>query len=142
MLLAFPYPHGGQSMKLRTIRLSIALGLVLGLLLPGGGTAQQKAVKIGMSLPLTGADADSADAIRKGAEMAIEDVNQKGGAGGYKFEAVVYDSATPAAGQYDPAQAATNYKKFVADSLVVAAIGPVMSGEGEAMSPILSEAEM
>src|SRR4030095_10848985 len=51
-------------------------------------------------------------------------------------------SATPAAGQYDPAQAATNYKKFIADSLVMAAVGPVMSGEGKAISPILSEADM
>jgi branched-chain amino acid transport system substrate-binding protein len=110
--------------------------------LPTGGTAQQKVAKIGMSLPLTGGDADSADAIRKGAEMAIEELNHKGGGSGYKFEAVVYDSATPAAGQYDPAQAATNYKKFIADSLVVAAVGPVMSGEGKAISPILSEADM
>src|SRR5215510_8206333 len=129
-------------MKRRTIVLLLALGLVLELLLPGGGATQQKVVKIGMSLPLTGADADSADAIHKGVEMAVEEVNQKGGPGGYKLESVVYDSATPAAGQYDPAQAATNYKKFVADSLVVAAVGPVMSGEGKAISPILSEADM
>ena len=129
-------------MKRRTVVLSMALVLALGLLLPGGGSAQQKVAKIGISLPLTGADADSADAIRKGAEMAVEELNQKGGGSGYKFEAIVYDSATPAAGQYDPAQAATNYKKFIADSLVVAAVGPVMSGEGKAISPILSEADM
>ena len=129
-------------MKRRTLVLSMAMVLAWGLLVPGGGTAQQKVAKIGLSLPLTGADADSADAIRKGAEMAIEEVNHKGGGSGYRFEAVVYDSATPAAGQYDPAQAATNYKKFIADSLVVAAVGPVMSGEGKAISPILSEADM
>ncbi len=131
-------------MKVRTIVASVSLLLALGLLLglPGGGAAQQKVLKIGMSLPLTGADADSADAILKGAQMAIEEVNARGGAGGYKFEAVLFDSATPAAGQYDPAQAATNYKKFIADTLVVAAVGPVMSGEGKAISPILSEADM
>src|SRR5499433_3765749 len=104
--------------------------------------AQAKVIKIGLSLPLTGADADGADAILKGAQMAIAEINAKGGAGGYKFEALVFDSATPAAGQYDPAQAATNYKKFVGDSLVLAAVGPVMSGEGKAISPILSEADM
>src|SRR5215475_2299399 len=108
----------------------------------GHVAAQGKVVKIGLSLPLTGADADGADAILKGAQMAIAEVNAKGGAGGYKFEALVFDSATPAAGQYDPAQAATNYKKFVGDSLVLAAVGPVMSGEGKAISPILSEADM
>jgi branched-chain amino acid transport system substrate-binding protein len=108
----------------------------------GQVAAQGKVVKIGLSLPLTGSDADGADAILKGAQMAIAEVNAKGGAGGYKLEAVVFDSATPAAGQYDPAQAATNYKKFVADNLVLAAVGPVMSGEGKAISPILSEADM
>src|SRR5512132_3494389 len=110
--------------------------------LPRDVTAQGKVVKIGFSLPLTGADADGADAILKGAQMAIAEINAKGGAGGYKLEAVVSDSATPAAGQYDPAQAATNYKKFIADSLVLAAVGPVMSGEGKAVSPILSESDM
>ena len=61
---------------------------------------------------------------------------------GYKLEAVIFDSATPAAGQYDPAQAATNVRKFIADTQVVALIGPQMSGEGKATSPILSEADM
>ncbi|MBI3458580.1 MAG: branched-chain amino acid ABC transporter substrate-binding protein [Candidatus Rokubacteria bacterium] len=131
-------------MRLRAIVPSLALLLALGLLLglPGGGIAQQKVLKIGLSMPVTGADADGSEAILKGALMGIDDVNAKGGAGGYKFEAVVYDSATPAAGQYDPAQAATNHRKFIADSLVVAAVGPVMSGEGKAISPILSEADM
>ena len=77
--------------------------------LPGGLRAQGKVVKIGLSLPLTGADADGADAILKGAQMAVTEINAKGGVAGYKLEAVVFDSATPAAGQYDPAQAATNY---------------------------------
>jgi len=131
-------------MRLRAIVPALAVLLSIGLLLvqPGGGDAQQKMLKIGLSFPLTGADADSADAIVKGAQMAVEDVNAKGGAAGYKFEAVVFDSATPAAGQYDPAQSATNIRKFVADSLVIALVGPQMSGEGKAISPILSEADM
>src|SRR5881296_4679844 len=119
----------------------LALGVML-TGLPGGLRAQPKVVKIGLSLPLTGADADGADAILKGAQMAMAEINAKGGVAGYKLESVVFDSATPAAGQYDPAQAATNYKKFIADSLVMAAVGPVMSGEGKAISPILSEADM
>jgi branched-chain amino acid transport system substrate-binding protein len=123
---------------------ALALLLVVGLIavLPGGGSAQQKVVKIGLSLPITGADADGADVILKGAQMAIAEINEKGGVGGHKLEAVVFDSATPAAGQYDPAQAATNYKKFIADPMVLAAVGPVMSGEGKAISPIISEADM
>jgi len=131
-------------MNRRTLLAGLALLSTAAILagLPGGLTAQGKVVKIGLSLPLTGADADGADAILKGAQMAIAEVNAKGGAAGYKLEGVVFDSATPAAGQYDPAQAATNYKKFIADALVVAAVGPNMSGEGKAISPILSEADM
>jgi branched-chain amino acid transport system substrate-binding protein len=131
-------------MNRRTLVLVVALVAVMAMVagLSDRVTAQGKVVKIGLSLPLTGADADGADAILKGAQMAIAEVNAKGGAGGYKLEAVVFDSATPAAGQYDPAQAATNYKKFVADNLVLAAVGPNMSGEGKAISPILSEADM
>src|SRR5204862_7622961 len=55
---------------------------------------------------------------------------------------VVYDSGTATAGQYDPAQAATTTKKLVSDPAVVANVGPQMSGEGKAMTPILSEANL
>ena len=98
-------------MKPRAIVAAVAVLLAVGswLGLVGGAAAQQKIVKIGISMAITGADADSFNAMLNGAQMAIDDVNAKGGAGGYKFEAVVYDSATPTAGQFDPAQAVVNY---------------------------------
>jgi branched-chain amino acid transport system substrate-binding protein len=65
--------------------------------------AQDKSVTIGIELPLTGADADSATRIRNGAIMAIDDANAKGGVGGYKLNVTVLDSGTSTAGQYDPA---------------------------------------
>jgi branched-chain amino acid transport system substrate-binding protein len=104
--------------------------------------AQDKTVTIGIELPLTGADADSATRIKNGALMGIDDVNAAGSAGGYKLNFTVLDSGTSTAGQYDPAQAATNAKKFVADPNVVAIVGPEMSGEGKAMTPILSAANL
>ena len=104
--------------------------------------AADKVVKLGITLPLTGADAEDALLIKNGAMMAIEEANGAGGVAGYKIEVVVYDSGTATAGQYDPAQAATNTKKLVSDPMVVANIGPEMSGEGKAMTPILSEANL
>jgi branched-chain amino acid transport system substrate-binding protein len=104
--------------------------------------AQQKAVTLGITLPLTGADADDAAFIKNGFMTAIDEANAKGGVAGYKINVVVYDSGTATAGQYDPAQAATNTKKLVADPTVVANLGPEMSGEGKAMTPILSEADL
>src|SRR5579864_9118414 len=108
-----------------------------------GALAQDKGpIKIGITLPLTGADAEDALLIKQGAMMAIDDANAKGGIDGRKIDVVVYDSGTATAGQYDPAQAATNTKKLVSDPAVVANVGPQMSGEGKAMTPILSEADL
>jgi branched-chain amino acid transport system substrate-binding protein len=104
--------------------------------------AQDKMVTVGIELPLTGADADGASRIKNGVLMAIDDINASGGAGGYKLQASILDSGTATAGQYDPAQAATNAKKFASDASVVAIVGPEMSGEGKAMSPILSAANL
>lgn len=104
--------------------------------------AQEKSVKIGINFSLTGADAESAKRIRQGAILAIEEANAKKAVPGYKLEEWTLDDATATAGQYDPAQAATNARKFTSDRVVVAAIGPQMSGAGKAMAPILSQANL
>src|SRR5271156_1547299 len=104
--------------------------------------AADKTIKVGINLPFTGADAHDAELIKDGALLAIDEANEKGGAGGYKIEVLLLDDGTATAGQYDPAQAATNARKMVADTSVVAAIGPQMSGSGKAMSPILSQGDL
>jgi branched-chain amino acid transport system substrate-binding protein len=71
--------------------------------------------------------------------LALDEANAAGGTAGYKIDVLLLDAGTATAGQYDPAQAATNARKMVSDSAVVAAIGPQMSGSGKAMSPILSQ---
>jgi len=121
------------------LRLSAA-ALTLSLAFPAD--AADKTVTIGMSLSLTGADAQSAQKVKEGAQMAIEEANAQGGVAGYKINVVVLDDGTATAGQYDPAQAATNARKMVADATIVAAIGPQMSGAGKAMSPILSQGNL
>jgi branched-chain amino acid transport system substrate-binding protein len=104
--------------------------------------AADKSVKIGINLPFTGADAHDAELIKDGALLAIDEANAQGGVAGYKIEVLLLDDGTATAGQYDPAQAATNARKMVADKAVVAAIGPQMSGSGKAMSPILSQGDL
>jgi branched-chain amino acid transport system substrate-binding protein len=101
--------------------------------------AADKTVTVGINLPFTGADAHDAELIKDGAVLAIDEANAKGGVAGYKIEVLLLDDGTATAGQYDPAQAATNARKMVANDSVVAAIGPQMSGSGKAMSPILSQ---
>jgi branched-chain amino acid transport system substrate-binding protein len=104
--------------------------------------AADKTLSIAINLPLTGADAHDAELIKDGAMLALDDANALGGVAGYKINVIVLDDGTATAGQYDPAQAATNARKMVSDMSVVAAIGPQMSGSGKAMSPILSQGNL
>jgi branched-chain amino acid transport system substrate-binding protein len=102
----------------------------------------EETIKVGLDLSLTGADAESAARIKYGALMAFEEINAKHDIPGYTIEALIMDDGTATAGQYDPAQAATNARKMVSDKSVVAAIGPMMSGAGKAMAPILSQGDL
>jgi branched-chain amino acid transport system substrate-binding protein len=104
--------------------------------------AEDKVIKVGLDLSLTGADAESAARIKNGALMAFEEINAKHEIPGYRIEPLILDDGTATAGQYDPAQAATNARKMVSDKDVVAAIGPMMSGAGKAMAPILSQGDL
>jgi branched-chain amino acid transport system substrate-binding protein len=117
-----------------------AAALVMGTLRPALGA--DKSITIGITLPLTGADAHDAELIKDGAMMAFDEANAAGGVAGYKINVMVLDDGTATAGQYDPAQAATNARKMASDKSVVAAVGPQMSGSGKAMSPILSQADL
>jgi branched-chain amino acid transport system substrate-binding protein len=101
--------------------------------------AADKLIRIGLDLSLTGADSQGANRVKNGIVMAFDAANQGNAIPGYKFDLLVLDDGTATSGQYDPAQAATNARKMVADKDVVAAIGPQMSGAGKAMTPILSQ---
>jgi branched-chain amino acid transport system substrate-binding protein len=104
--------------------------------------ATEKSVTVGINMPLTGAGAEDATNILHGALLAIEEANAAGGPGGYQVKTLVLDDGTATAGQYDPAQAAINARKMVADPTVVAAIGPMASGSGKAMAPLLSQGNL
>jgi branched-chain amino acid transport system substrate-binding protein len=120
---------------LATTAMAAALGSV-------PGFAADKVVKVGLDLSLTGADAESAGRIKNGALMAFEQINAKHEIPGHTLDVLILDDGTATAGQYDPAQAATNARKMVSDKEVVAAIGPMMSGAGKAMAPILSQGNL
>ena len=104
--------------------------------------AAGKSITVGITLPFTGASAEDATNILHGAVLAIEEANAKGGPGGYTVNILTLDYGTATAGQYDPAQAATNARKMISDPTVVAAIGPMASGSGKAMTPLLSQANL
>jgi branched-chain amino acid transport system substrate-binding protein len=121
-----------------TFRLLVGSALT-GLAAPYVARAADKSVTVGIDLSLTGADAETAQRIKDGFMMAIDEANAKGGPAGYHINVLMLDDGTATAGQYDPAMGATNARKMVADPTCVAALGPMSSTPGKAMSPIFSQ---
>src|SRR5205085_10130441 len=89
----------GMKMMKSPTRRSVTAGLALGALAApalrvGPAWGQAKSVKMAMIAPLSGPWARQGQLLRQGAEMAIDEINQKGGIeklGGAKFEPVVAD---------------------------------------------------
>ena len=100
--------------------------------------AADEIVKIALEMSFTGSDATAATRAAQGAMMAIDEANAAKVVPGVKFTYEKFDDGTATAGQYDPAQGATNARKMVSDQQIMASVGPQMSGVGKAMSPILS----
>ena len=131
----------GRSLRKNLDTVGIVAGFIASFLispLMSVAVAADTQVGIGITLPLTGADAEDSTKVEEGFKMAIDEANESHALPGVKLEAIVYDTATATAGQYDPASAATSAKKLLANDKVVANLGPYMSGEGKAMAPLLS----
>lgn len=111
---------------------------VAGLVAAGPAFAADRVVKVGLDLSFTGADATDAIRTANGGILAFEEANSGQELPGFTFQLQKYDDGSATAGQYDPAQAATNARRMVSDRAIVAALGPQMSGAAKAMAPILS----
>ena len=119
-----------------------ALAVAAGFVMAQPARAADQVVKIGIDASLTGGDANEAELVKNGSLLAIEEANEGKVVKGVKFEAYVLDDGTATAGQYDPAQAAVNARKFVSDKAVMGEVGPEMSGAAKAMIPIASWANL
>jgi branched-chain amino acid transport system substrate-binding protein len=126
-------------------RRAFAVGLAAGfsaLTLAGSaGTAfaADKVIKIGITLPVSGAETTQGVPTRQGAVLAIEEANAAGAIpGGFKFAAFDLDDAVQ--GVHDPAQGAQNVKTFISDPAVVGAVGPFNSSVARAEIPVANDA--
>ena len=126
---------------------ALAVLLAVGLLvvLPGGGSAQQKVAKIGLVVPPDrGGRRLGATPITKGAQLAIDEINAEGRRGAATSSRRWSTTAPPRrpASTIPPRRRRT-IRKFIADPHGARVGRPgQMSGEGKAISPILSEADL
>jgi branched-chain amino acid transport system substrate-binding protein len=115
--------------------LGIALTSALAVPVPA---AAANTVKIGVDLPVSGADATNGIPTRNGVILAVEQANAKPMPGGLKFEVSSLDDAVQ--GVHDPAQGAQNVKTFIADSAVLGMVGPFNSNVAKAEIPLTNDA--
>jgi branched-chain amino acid transport system substrate-binding protein len=96
-------------------------------------------IKIGIDLPVSGADASDGQPTANGVILAVEEANKRGFAGGkYKLEAELLDDAVQ--GKHDPAAGAQNVKTFISDSAVLAMVGPFNSNVAKSEIPLTNDA--
>ncbi len=87
-------------------------------------------ITLGVSGPLTGANAQYGAQWKKGFDLALEEINGAGGIQGRKLEYVFEDS------QSDPRQSVIVAQKFVADPKIIVELGDFSSSASMAASQI------
>jgi len=103
----------------------------------GGGGATKGTLKVGVTLPLSGGSAADGQPTMKGAQLAIDQANEKGGVGGYKLEMLPLDHAVN--GKYNEQQGAQDMQTFVADAAVIGVMGPYNSAVAKVQIPISND---
>jgi branched-chain amino acid transport system substrate-binding protein len=103
---------------------------VAALLCSGGALAQSDPIKIGVIQPLTGPLAFDGNNDVKGAKLAADEINAKGGVLGKKIELVVED------GQCKPAESVSAAEKLIVRDKVPVIMGAFCSGATLAVMPV------
>ena len=106
-------------------------GLALGFGLAVAGSAQAQ-IKLGVQGPITGPNAAFGTQLKNGAEMAVEDLNAKGGVMGQKISMQIGDDAS------DPKQGVSVANKFTSDG-VKWVVGAFNSGVSIPSSEVYAE---
>jgi ABC-type branched-subunit amino acid transport system substrate-binding protein len=109
---------------------NIVAWAIASLMLPGLCAAQ---IRIGQTAGFTGAAAAGVREITDGAKLYLDSVNAEGGIGGQTIELVSLDD------KFDPALAAENAKKLIADPRVVALFLNRGTPHTQAIMPLLTE---
>ena len=133
-------------MKLRTRWSGLATALAMSVLVAGcseskstnnaGGGASTGPVKMGAVLDITGAGASLGVTERKSIELAVKQLNDKGGVGGRQLQLITEDNQSTEDG------AAKAINKLVSQDQVDIVLGASRTGPSLAMRPIAESSKM
>lgn len=117
--------------KLQRLTALFLVLVMMGALLSGcGAQINSEEIKIGEITPLTGGASSFGQSMAKGIDLAVEEVNAKGGILDKKVVLIKED------GKSEPAESANAAKKLIEQDGVVAIIGETASSNSLAVAPI------
>jgi branched-chain amino acid transport system substrate-binding protein len=126
--------------RLSLVGLSFAMMLVVGACAQAGGPSEDQGdggpIKIGLLQPLSGSVSAAGIAVRDGAEIALDEINEEGGINGRQLELVVEDD------QNDPAVCTSAANKVITRDQVVGVIGGWGSSCTLAIIPVIERNEI
>src|SRR5581483_2329696 len=127
-VLALAACSGGQKSTTTTTTTTTTSAVTAAPASSGGGHV----VKIGIDLPLSGADASVGVSTEQGALLAVSQM-QANMPAGYTLEGEAVDDAVQ--GVHNPEQGVTNVRGFISDPTVLAVVGPYNSNVARAEIP-------
>lgn len=126
----------GVMMSKRTITIgavvvlvAIGLGIWLGVFPPWSGVPGE--IKIGVITPLTGGSAKYGEDIKRGYDLAVEEINEQGGIKGKKLRLIYEDS------EGHPQKAVSAAQKLIQQDKVITILGALWSSPTLAVAPIV-----
>lgn len=92
-------------------------------------------LKVGITLDLTGPNAIYGEQVKHGVDLAVEEINSKGGVNGAPITVLYQDSRS------DAKAAVSNAQRFISVDGCVVLIGEVSSSATQAMIPVVEQAK-
>jgi branched-chain amino acid transport system substrate-binding protein len=114
--------------------IAIIIAVLVAAMISAPAYAAEKEAKIGFAFSMTGGSAAYGDTQKKGAQLAVDEVNAKAGAGDVKIQAFFDDDASM------PQQGVNVFNKFINADKVVLIVGPTLSNTAQVTDRIAQQA--
>jgi branched-chain amino acid transport system substrate-binding protein len=102
------------------------------------GGLNPRTLCLGTDFPISGTDGSSGQPAENGADLAVRENLNLGH--GYTLQVRNYDDVSPQTGGHDPTTGAQNVQAMIAQSCVMAMVGPFNSNVGGAEIPVAANA--
>ncbi|TVR67621.1 MAG: hypothetical protein EA427_13255 [Spirochaetaceae bacterium] len=110
--------------------ITIVLFAAAAMLVSASGQREDGAIRIGVIQDLSGPTSVWGNAVARGAELAVSEINAAGGIDGRQVELRTYDV------RLSPQEAITAYNRLVDQDRVTAIVGPPISNIGLSLAPV------